>query len=88
MKTSELKTLKDLEVDCLQDSLDFGKIQRNILKQEAIKWIKLALIKVNSMSSNAKLRFIFNEVDYNILELYAVIKEKKHFFNITEEELK
>ncbi len=80
-KLDKLKTLKDLLTVKEHSDAEY------ILKQEAIKWVKRALIEVNSRDE-LKERFIFEEVDYNILELHAVIREKKYFFNITEEDLK
>jgi len=60
----ELKTLKDLEIGCLS---------RDILKQEAIKWVKVLGTKK------------YNEVGYP--EARMNIKWIKHFFNITKEDL-
>lgn len=82
-----LKTLKDLD-ESMEKTEAFSHHAH--LKQETIKWIKEATKKINEHSkeyNRTDLRFLFHEVDYNILELHTVIREKKHFFNITEEDL-
>lgn len=81
---TELKTLKDLpcyhEADCAE---------RTDLKQEAIKWIKEFKSNGIILTNGLPVTVVGNE-------RYVLTKEKsapmvfwiKHFFNLTEEDLK
>lgn len=71
MSNIELKTLKDLEMGY---RLYVNCVDMDILRQEAIKWIKTCPCKKVSISG---------ERDY----CYACMRFRV-FFNITEEELK
>jgi len=63
----ELKTLKDLELGCLS---------RDIIRQEAIKWIKEDIEYIGKVDNPCKLA--------RIMDLYKWMER----FNITEEDLK
>ena len=84
----KLKTLKDLtwinscefEMDEEDKMMENGMIWSHDLKQEAIKWIK-HYIKTNGIIK--KLAF-----DNSKDEIESKIEWIKHFFNITEEDLK
>ena len=79
-KEEELKTLKDFEDKEFTkwgcDSIDVFKEE---LKAEAVKWVK-------SMSNNCLM--MHNFWKYNSEEVEGSIKWIKHFFNLTEEDLK
>ena len=73
----KFKTLKDLYEYNLELAKSIKVINKEELKQEAIKWIKLC--------EKEKER-AFNSTDENCI--IAQINWIKHFFNITEEDLK
>lgn len=84
---TELKTLKDLKFwDCLKvfpdkpSYVDNQKIKKK-LRQEAIKWIK-------KISSKPLMKFSYDGVMMDGYARNAVRNWIKHFFNITEEDLK
>lgn len=94
---AKLKTLKQLtyiiEHDCSYPPIkgeeleDFNDVSVGTLRKEAIKWIK-ALEESHKEWSNSKkhgLSDTFVFVDYNEDQLIGFIK---HFFNVTEEDLK
>ena len=79
---TELKTLKDLE---------FGRTEnedKKILKAEAINWIKH--LERRDWEIAGELPEIFKNLarDYTIIGLSSIEYFIKHFFNITDEDLK
>ena len=70
---NELKTLKDLPL------LD---MQKDMLKREAIKWVKRSIIM------QSKDRTEYKILNYDGSQAYAIVDWIKHFHNITEEDLK
>jgi len=76
MKEKELKTLKDFEFEI--KSSDGNTIKRNLsdLKTEAVKWVKDIRNSIPSTSQKKEDIRCFSE------------SWIKHFFNITEEDLK
>lgn len=75
----KLKTLKDLKhlVEREEGLPDYEAVDCLTLKQEAIKWVKDRVFE-NWM----------NFVDYETGSSRNVVNWIKHFFNITEEDLK
>lgn len=72
----KLKTLKDLQKEA--DELSFGGYTIDTLRGEAIKWIK-----------EMKNSDIYSETEQGIFESNFNVQEWiKHFFNITEEDIK
>ena len=73
---SDLKTLKALKTDWLMSTKEKGKgwefVNVKLLKQEAIKWIK-------AINNDKEEPFKFS---------LTTTKWMRHFFNITEEDLK
>ena len=85
---TELKTLKDLEHIRISTGNSIGKsgatdVSIILLRQEAIKWIKQLSNQNSLMNSYSKLR-----TGYTLQHITQTISWIKHFFNITEEELK
>ena len=81
---SELKTLKDIRNELtIQDDEDSFV---EYLKQEAIKWIK----ELGNLDKEDTTMFVFCEETTVKKPQYRriIIKWIKHFFNITEEDLK
>lgn len=98
----ELKTLKDLKrrdvmvANCL-DETDYDIVEVKELKQEAIKWIKeISKMKCESCQGTKLIHPEYPEdslecedCDKPVFFWYGgASKWIKHFFNITEEELK
>lgn len=79
---TELKTLKDFET---YGYLGNG-IDKDDLKQEAIKWIKELENEIKKDDSRLPL-WKFSGYDAEGYHSDLIIKWIKHFFNITEEEL-
>ena len=75
---SDLKTLKDLNLN-----VDEYSDAEYIIKQEAIKDIKLFRAMKDSTGFQVKMAF-----DYKIIDIESVINYIKWKFNITEEDLK
>ena len=76
---TELKTLKDLSPFNPKECNGVeGLIQKNILKQEAIKWIKEGFKEIYELEGDKE----------NVLIIKGGIETFKTFFNITEEDLK
>jgi len=74
----ELKTLKDLETRCPCDSVK-ENCYSDMLRQEAIKWIKMLREKRKEIDENNRYEVGWNEGRQLFLE---------EFFNISEEDLK
>ena len=75
----KLKTLKDLIKEA--DKLSFGGYTTDTLKEEAIKWIK-HLTSDNFYDSEAPDDLMFSGAPSTMISWI------KHFFNITDEDLK
>ncbi len=75
----KLKTLKDLQKD-----YEWKFDTYNALRQEAIKWIKELEKNITPSLYGQGQEGDFMEAHYNI----AKIEWIKHFFNLTEEDLK
>ena len=82
---TELKTLKDIEAP--KGAYDSYWIYMQSIKQEAIKWVKeLESIKVDHRTYGKSP--ITPDWGYVIQERRGTLLFIKHFFNITEEDLK
>ena len=87
---TELKTLKDLEEIWFlgQDRNDAIHIGTNVclkqLRAEAIKWIK----KLSKDIKKSKTWYGITVIDNSVAKNYAQVEWIKHFFNITEADLK
>ncbi len=93
--SDKLRTLKDIECDSDDSDGECYNCHKEKLKQEAIKWIKsLNSLKAKksytSQDLGAKEIFIYHNygelVPHN--DVTAIVGFIKHFFNITEEDLK
>ena len=92
---AELKTLKDIGVKLSSNSQTYF-INQEILRQEAIKWIEELSGRCNehiTFSEDGKISYGLD--GYGRIDCWEeqddcqpIIKWIKHFFNITEEELK
>lgn len=85
---TQLKTLKDFGCDCelkegeyCQKHKTNNTFTRELLKELAIKWIKEAIKYVDGNQHNFGILC-------TITEACGAIQMLKHFFNITEEDLK
>jgi len=76
---TELKTLKDIYVR--------GQLSRDNLKEEAIKWVKEFYNKFDELSPIKK-SMLENQEAMDFLTIKSTITWIKHFFNLTEEDLK
>lgn len=74
---TELKTLKDFDFTLVDENGEYEGL-RDELKQEAIKWIK----------KEEERREFREHKGYSTSECNCIINWIKHFFNITEEDLK
>ena len=75
--TTELKTLKELGI-----KTNYPEVY-SVLRSEAIKWMKELEIKKKPKYPNRKLIYKWER---NVIQ--SQIKWIKHFFNLTESELK
>jgi hypothetical protein len=87
-KGNELKTLKDCLDVCHDDYAS-----PDVLKQEAIKWLKIFDEECKDKTSADELNKINYKYDLNFIPdlgcaVYIIPAWIKHFFNITEDELK
>jgi len=91
---NELKTLEDLprlqlmsaKDDMIQQIVDNAdSINSDILKQEAIKWIRLFNLPRQEQSKEENELILKFYTDYESTN--AIILFIKHFYNITEEDL-
>lgn len=98
---TELKTFKEIHIENFEAGCDYGSAF-NVIRQEAIKWIKRIISDYPAMkfsdigkTTNPKgdepLGFVITEireVEGQYCCGYAMVALLKHFFNITEDELK
>lgn len=84
-KNKELKTLKDLylKAEDMRKARCFLEAElKELIKAEAVKWVKdFERIKELSKDDDYKSEYYFGELDGKINFI-------KHFFNLTEEDLK
>jgi hypothetical protein len=83
---SDLKTLKDFEFDDDGYFINDGVSDKDRLRQEAIKWVK----KYINQKKNWQL-FFYNEEDldnWNNIVSEPTVRWIKHFFDLSEDELK
>lgn len=74
----ELKTLKDLiKTEYVDDDFYFQNIDDNLLRKEAIKWLKETILEREKEPYMSEHAVMFT----------GQIAFIKHFFNITEEDL-
>ncbi len=92
---NKLKTLKDIDEDFVQKRGQhiFPKnyIGTKLLRQGAIEWVKKAQIKGNNFYCTICEKFncdCGSSDTFKIHHLDEVIKFIKHYYNLTEEELK
>lgn len=81
----KLKTLKEVVRDSWEDN---GGIIPEDLKQEAINWIKELKSKLNKNEGYYSYEGINLRNDEHFSDISGVEIWVKHFFNITEEDLK
>jgi len=92
--SEKLKTLKDLTYNTIaKDGVHILVVKEAILKEEAIKWIKE--LSKGGFNRNPKIRFNKGRIDTSevfeaifSMETDIVIRWIKHFFNISDEDLK
>ena len=87
--TKELKTLKDLELEKYPEESDM--CSKEMLKQEAIKWIKkLEFINDNWVEHSQDIAIGEHTFDFYCCDCYTSEVQTWicDFFNITEEDLK
>lgn len=84
----ELKTLKDLEKEHEEYSYEDSNVDADELKEEAIKWIKEMVDDTNLTYGYG----IFNTETKQVMDYVCpnsnIILWIKHFFNITDDDLK
>lgn len=98
---TELRTQKDLFDNILMYGKDNLATKEGIqtmeivleqiqmlYKQEAVKWIRLCLKKVLSKGNFYCGTIKFDGREHFRSEWFAIIKDRMHFFNISEEDLK
>ena len=78
---TELKTLKDFDVS-------WGRVEKYELKAEAIKWVKEMLMDIEKTEKGIPNDLDILKKKYAIPQQIHAIACMKHFFNITEEDLR
>ena len=83
---TELKTLKDIEINNWDQMDTYEVWLRNKLRQEAIKWIKA--LKNPNVTEDEFYELNWGTFWNEYTDINDVIAWIKQFFNITDEELK
>ena len=78
---SDLKTMKDLHYFYNEDMDNYSLIDADKIRQEAIKWVKHYRKEAEIVSKDSTRNI-------ELSGLVAIGEWIKHFFNLTEEELK
>ena len=83
----ELKTLKDIDPDCVAWFKEIPVVERNNLRKEAINWVK-EMTKNDKHGFNT---FRFNGCTYcdtqEYTEVSSIVNWIKYFFNINDDEI-
>ena len=103
-KMTELKTLKDLKFNVKEKDKDMRELIKVIqdyfhkdLKQEAIKWVKHFESKIFKITPKIHLKTDIVDLSFDDKQITEIEKQEKialliawtkHFFNLTEEDLK
>jgi hypothetical protein len=83
----QLRTLKDLRMEKVENKNDY-MTSEFVLKQEAIKWVKELDKDINLFKYSPEAHQKIEEYKEVLTRTSNQILWIKHFFNLTEEELK